>query len=139
MIVLDTNVLSELTRQTPNEAVLAWLDSIPASDAATTAVTASALYYGVARLPAGRRKTALAAAVHAVISDDFAGRVEPFDISAAEAYALVVTDREQLGRPITVADAQIAAICRVHQATLATRNVRDFDDTGIELIDPWRR
>jgi len=138
MIILDTNVLSELARQTPEEAVLTWLDGCPAAEIATTAVTASELLCGVARLPPGRRKSALAAAVRALINDDLAGHVEPFDVAAAEQYAVVVTDRERLGRPISVADAQIAAICRVRQATLATRYTKDFEETGIELVDPWR-
>jgi toxin FitB len=73
-----------------------------------------------------------------MLDEDFRDRVEPFDRYAAAAYALVVADRDRLGRPISVADAQIAAICRARGATLATRNTKDFDDTGIELIDPWR-
>ncbi|MGH3844660.1 MAG: type II toxin-antitoxin system VapC family toxin [Pseudonocardiaceae bacterium] len=125
MIVLDTNVLSELTRQAPDAAVLAWLDSLPTAEVATTAVTA------------GRRNRALAEAVHALINDDFRGRVEPFDTHAAAQYAIVVTVREKLGRPITVADAQIAAICRSRDTVLATRNTRDFEDTDIELVNPW--
>ncbi|MGH3764728.1 MAG: type II toxin-antitoxin system VapC family toxin [Pseudonocardiaceae bacterium] len=137
MIVLDTNVLSELTRQAPDAAVLAWLDSLPTAEVATTAVTAAELLYGVARLPAGRRNRALAEAVHALINDDFRGRVEPFDTHAAAQYAIVVTVREKLGRPITVADAQIAAICRSRDTVLATRNTRDFEDTDIELVNPW--
>lgn len=137
MIVLDTNVLSELTRQAPETTVLAWLDSLPAAEIATTAVTAAELLYGVARLPQGHRKIALSEAVHALIDDDLQGRVESFDAPAADQYALVVTDRERLGRPIDTADAQIAAICRARQATLATRNVTDFADTGVELVDPW--
>lgn len=137
MIVLDTNVLSELTRTKPEAAVLAWQDSLPVAEVATTAITAGELLYGVARLPSGRRKTALAEAVHALINDDFAGRVEPFDALAAQAYALVVTDREKIGRPISVADAQIAAICPARGATLATHNTKEFLDTGIELVDPW--
>ncbi|MGH3500560.1 MAG: type II toxin-antitoxin system VapC family toxin [Nocardioidaceae bacterium] len=138
MIILDTNVVSELTKQVPEAAVLNWLDSLPAEDVATTAITAAEVLYGAARLPAGRRKTALATAVRGLINEDFMGRVEPFDTAAAEAYALLVTGREQLGRPIAAADAQIAAICRAQRAALATRNIRDFQDTGIELINPWR-
>ncbi|MBA2322501.1 MAG: type II toxin-antitoxin system VapC family toxin [Pseudonocardiales bacterium] len=137
MIVLDTNVLSELVRQAPERAVLAWLDSLAATDLATTAVTAADLYYGVARLPSGRRRSALAAAVRALLAEDFAGRVLPFDAEAAEACASVVTDRQRLGRPIATAAAQIAAICRSTDATLATRNIKDFQETGIDLIDPW--
>lgn len=138
MIVLDTNVLSELTRQSPDTNVLSWLDALPPDEVATTAITAAELLQGVTRLSDGRRKTLLTEAVQALINDDFRGRVEPFDTRAAARYAIVVTEREQLGRPINVADAQIAAICHTRQATLATRNTKDFTDTGIELIDPWQ-
>lgn len=138
MIVLDTNVLSELVRTTPDTRVLTWLDALPVAETATTAVTAAELHYGVARLPAGRRRVALHQAVQAMLTDDFEGRVEPFDRHAARAYAHVVADRERIGRPIGMADAQIAAICRARGATLATRNTKDFEDAGIELVDPWR-
>lgn len=139
MIVLDTNVLSELTRQAPDVGVLTWLDSLPVDRVATTAVTAAELLYGVARLPDGRRKKGLTAAAYALINDDFRGRVEPFDAQAAARYAVVVAACERLGRPVSVADAQIAAICHTRHATLATRNTKDFEDTGIELVNPWHR
>ena len=137
MIVLDTNVISELTRQAPAPGVLHWLDSLAVPEIATTAITAAELLYGVARLPGGRRKTELAAAVDGLLNDDFAGRVLPFGESAARRYADIVSGRERLGRPIGVADAQIAAICRSVDAALATRNANDFADTGIDLINPW--
>jgi toxin FitB len=139
VIVLDTNVISELVRAIPDARVLTWLDTLPVAETATTAITAAELDYVVARLPDGRRRVALHEAVRAMLDDDFRGRVEPFDRHAAAAYAHVVGDRERLGRPIGVADAQIAAICRARGATLATRNMKDFQDTGIELIDPWVR
>lgn len=137
MIILDTNVLSEVIRQTPDTDVLAWLDSLPATEVATTAITAAELLYGVTRLPDGHRKTSLTAAVHALVNDEFPGRVEPFDASAAAQYAVVVSEREKLGRPISAADAQIAAICRARRATLATGNIKDFEEAGIELVNPW--
>ncbi|MGP4019741.1 type II toxin-antitoxin system VapC family toxin [Saccharopolyspora sp. 5N708] len=137
MIILDTNVLSEVTRQAPDADVMAWLDSLPAAEVATTAITAAELLYGATRLPDGTRKTSLSAAVHALVNDDFHGRVEPFDAPAADQYAVVVSEREKLGRPISAADAQIAAICRARRATLATRNTKDFEETGIELVNPW--
>ncbi|MHA6802419.1 PIN domain-containing protein [Salinifilum ghardaiensis] len=137
MIVLDTNVLSEVIRPTPDADVLAWLDSLPATEVATTAITAAELLHGASRLPEGQRRSSLTAAVHALINDDFHGRVEPFDASAAAHYAAVVSERCALGRPISAADAQIAAICRARAAVLATRNVKDFEDTGVELVNPW--
>jgi toxin FitB len=138
VIVLDTNVISELTRQAPAPRVISWLDALTASEVATTAITAAELLYGVARMPDGRRKTELTAAVHGLLSDDFQGRVLSFDEPAAQRYADIVTGRERLGRPIGMADAQIAAICRTADATLATRNTDDFQETGIELINPWK-
>jgi len=138
VIILDTNVISEMTRPHPEPAVISWLDSLPAEETAITAITAAELRYGVNRLPDGRRKNELSEAVHAIIATDFRGRVEPFDVLAADHYARVVTARERGGRPISTSDAQIAAICRVLDATLATRNTSDFTDTGVDLIDPWK-
>lgn len=138
MIVVDTNVISELTRQAPAPKVAAWLDSLPVDEVATTAITAAELHYGVERLADGRRKTELSAAVHGLLSDDFQDRILAFDEPAAGRYAEIVSHRERLGRPIGVADAQIAAICRAIGATLATRNTDDFGETGIELINPWK-
>ncbi len=138
MILLDTNVLSEVVRPVPHEGVLAWLDSLDATKTATTATTVAELLYGVARLPEGRRKQRLSEEVRAQIEDDLEGRVEPFDRVAAAHYADIVSQRDRAGRPIRVADAQIAAICRKHAATLATRNVADFEGTGIDLLNPWQ-
>ncbi len=138
MILLDTNVLSELVRRAPDVGVTRWLDSLDAATVATTAITAAELLYGVARLPAGRRKERLSEAIGALIEEDLGGRVEPFDATSATHYAGIVSNRDSRGRPIAVADAQIAAICRKLGATLATRNTSDFKDTGIELLDPWQ-
>jgi len=138
VIVLDTNVISELTRLVPNPGIITWVDSLPAEETAITAITAAELRYEVDRMPDGHRKNELSEAVHAIINTDFRGRVEPFDVLAADQYAAVVTARERADRPISTSDAQIAAICRVLTATLATRNIPDFTDTGVNLIDPWK-
>lgn len=138
MIILDTNVVSELIRASPDPGVRAWVNSIPSTQIATTAITAAELYYGVARLPAGQRRQQLAVAVSALLNDALRGRIAPFDERAARRYAEVITGRERAGRPIEVPDAQIAAICRELGAVLATRNIKDFEETGVELIDPWR-
>jgi predicted nucleic acid-binding protein len=137
VIILDTNVVSELTRLAPDLGVISWLDSLSAEETAITAITAAELLYGVRRLPDGRRKIELSDAVHALIDADFRDRVEPFDVLAADQYADVVTGRARAGRPISTADAQIAAICRVRKATLATRNTADFTGAGVDLTDPW--
>jgi hypothetical protein len=138
VIVLDTNVISELARRMPDPGVLSWLDSLEISDVATTAVTAAELRYGIGRLPDGRRKQELTVVIRGILTEDFHGRVLPFDEHSSVQYADIVTGRERNGRPIGVADAQIAAICRDLGATLATRNTADFEETGVELIDPWK-
>ncbi len=138
MIVLDTNVLSELMRREPDDGVMRWMDSLDAATIATTATTAAELLYGIVRLSAGRRRDLLGEAAHRLIEDDLGGRVEPFDASSAAHYAALVSARERAGRPIGVADGQIAAVCRNLGATLATRNTGDFEGTGIDLIDPWQ-
>ena len=137
MIVLDTSVLSELMRRRPATRVLRWVDEQDANVLAITAVTVAELLYGVARLADGARKAELASAVDALVREDFSGRVLPFDAAAAGHYAALVAGRDRNGRPISVADGQIAAICRCHDARLATRNVRDFAATGVTVLDPW--
>lgn len=137
MIVLDTNVVSELMRAAPDSAVLAWVDAQPAAGLHLTSVTAAELLYGVARLPAGRRRAQLAEQVGALLEEDFVRRVLAFDLVAAGHYADIAARRATGGHPIGAADAQIAAICRSHGAAVATRNVADFDDAGIGIIDPW--
>jgi predicted nucleic acid-binding protein len=137
VILLDTNVISELARKMPDPGVLSWLDSLEVSDVATTAITAAELRYGVARLPGGHRKQELTVVIRGILTEDFYGRVLPFDERASVLYADIVTGRERIGRPIGVADAQIAAICRDLDAALATRNLPAFEETGIELINPW--
>jgi toxin FitB len=137
VIVLDTNVLSELIRPEPDERVTSWVDSLDAGEVATTAITVAELLYGVGRLADGRRKKRLEEAIRGLIEEDLDGRVQAFDAVAAERYATIVGEREKSGRPISMADAQIAAICRTAGATLATRNTRDFEGTGVEVVDPW--
>lgn len=137
MIVLDTNVVSELMRAEPAVAVVAWVDAQPAEELHLTSVTLAELLYGIARLPDGRRKETLAGLLEAMIEEDFEHRVASFDETAAGHYADIVVRRERVGRPISAPDAQIAAICRSHGAVLATRNTDDFNDTGIVIVDPW--
>ena len=137
MIVLDTNVLSELMRKAPEPRVVSWVDRFSASDVLVTAVTAAELMYGVARLPEGRRKRDLRTKVEGLLTEDFENQILPFDAPAATHYAEIVASREHAGRPISMADAQIAAICRNWNAGLATRNVDDFVDTGVDAVNPW--
>ena len=137
MIVLDTNVLSEVLRPRPEPRVVAWLEGLD-GDVAITAVTLAELLAGLRRLPDGRRKAELSAAVTAALEPYRDGRaILPFDEACADAYVQVLLARERIGLPISTADAQIAAICWTRGATCATRNTADFAGTGIELIDPW--
>jgi len=138
MIVLHTNVLSELMRARPDDAVVAWADARAPDQLLTTANTVADILHGIARLPDGRRKSALHEAAIETFADDFAGRILVFDELAAEQYAELVSARERSGQPISMADAQIAAICRCQDAPLlATRNLKDFRGLGINLINPW--
>lgn len=137
MIVLDTNVVSELMRPYANSGVVEWVDRQYAGDLWLTAVTLAELLYGIGRLPDGRRKTDLATRLDAMVEEDLDHRIAAFDSMAASHYADIVVAREKAGRPISTADAQIAAICRSHGAHLATRNVDDFASTGITIANPW--
>jgi toxin FitB len=137
MIIIDTNVASELMRPSPARAVQDWVRSHDARQLCTTAITVAEIGYGIERLPEGRRKEILREAAGEIF-ETFAEQVLPFDRSAAEQYGLVVSQRDRLGLPIDGFDAQIAAICRARGAALATRNLADFDKTGVEVINPWR-
>ncbi len=135
MIVLDTNVISELARPTPSVRVLTWVDS--QDEVAITATTAAELLYGIARLPDGKRKARLSKGIEEMIDGPLRDKVLAFDRAAASHYAEIVAERDQAGHPITVADAQIAAICRSRRAALGTRNVRDFEGIDIVVVNPW--
>jgi predicted nucleic acid-binding protein len=137
VIVLDTNVVSELMRKEPEPRVIEWVDGHPASDVFLTSVTTAELLYGIARLPDGRRKDSLAAKTQELLLDDFAGQVLAFTVDASAHYADIVVTRERRGAPISMADGQIAAICRLYGAVLATRNVKDFVGSGVDVRDPW--
>jgi predicted nucleic acid-binding protein len=137
MIILDTNVLSEQTRLQPDPAVLAWIDSVPSAELVTTAVTAAELLAGAARMPAGRRRREVDEAVRDTLLIDLDQRVLPFTVAAAQHFADIMAGRVAAGRPIGIPDAQIAAICRLHCATLATRNTKDFAGLDLELVNPW--
>ncbi|WP_367026081.1 type II toxin-antitoxin system VapC family toxin [Methylococcus sp. ANG] len=139
MILVDTNVVSELMKAKPDAIVLGWLDGQSRSDLFTSAITQAEIELGIALLPDGKRRAALASAADAMFAEDFAGAVLPFDAGAARHYAMLVAHRTRVGRPITVEDAQIAAIALRHGLTLATRNLRDFQEIAeLALIDPWQ-
>lgn len=137
MIVLDTNVISELMRAEPNNAVLEWLTRQPIAGLFTTTITQAEILYGLALLPEGKRRDGLRDAAYAMFEEDFAGRILPFDTDAALAYSDIAAERRLDGQPISQFDAQIAGITRSRGAGLATRNVRDFVNCDIMIVDPW--
>lgn len=139
MILLDTNVLSELMRPAPAPAVETWVSAQPAASIFISAITEAELRYGLALLPDGQRRRRLLVQAQAMLAEDFAGRILPFDSAAAEAYAPIAAARRLAGRPVSQADAQIAAIAASRGAALATRNVTDFTDCGITILDPWTK
>ena len=137
MIILDTNVISELFRREPSAAVERQLGRFASSEWFTTSVTEAEIRLGLSILPEGKKKHALEARVSEILREVFAGRILPFDSAAAQVYAEIAAGRRAGGRPISLADAQIASIARVYGASLVTRNVRDFDGCGLKVIDPW--
>ena len=139
MVVLDTNVVSELMQSTPSSKVLAWLDDRPTRELFMTAVTEAEIRTGIAFLPEGARRRGLAEAAERAFGGLFAGRVLPFDSAAARVYAEIAAARRAAGRPLSQTDGQIAAIARSRGMMVATRNVRDFAETGTELVDPWSK
>ncbi|MDP3704773.1 MAG: type II toxin-antitoxin system VapC family toxin [Legionellaceae bacterium] len=134
MIILDTNVISELMKAAPDEQVVAWLDQQEAMTLFTTSITVAEIIYGIDALPAGKRRDYLEEAFNQVLSAAFKHRVLTFDEAAAHAWK----SRKTSGNPLSVLDGQIAAITRTHQMRLATRNTRDFLGCELELINPFR-
>jgi predicted nucleic acid-binding protein len=137
MIILDTNVVSELMRPQPSAPVLTWVGNQPVRELCTTSISEAEVFYGIRLLPRGKRREALLSGAEGVFSEDLGGRVLGFDRDAARAFSEIVVHRRSLGRPINFADAQIASIARVSGATLATRDTDDFEDCGIEVVNPW--
>lgn len=137
MIVLDTNVLSELVKPAPAPQVVRWADDQDSTDLWITSITTAELRAGVAVLPRGRRKDTIARQIEHLINDVFGGYVLPFDAASSIHYGDIVAAGRRRGRPMSALDAQIAAICRQHDASLATRNVADFTIAKLAVIDPW--
>ncbi|MYA70885.1 type II toxin-antitoxin system VapC family toxin [Candidatus Poribacteria bacterium] len=137
MIVLDTNVVSELMRDRPQQAVRAWFRAQSASSLFVTTVTEAEILTGIALLPDRRRRRSLSEAAARVFAVLLAGRILVFDSDASNIYAEIFAQRHATGRPISQADCQIAAIARSREAAIATRNITDFEEVGVELIDPW--
>lgn len=138
MIVLDTNVLSEALKPSPSDVVLRWLAAQEPAAVFTTAITQAELLYGVEVLPAGKRRSRLYAAVESLFAEEFRGRILPFDYDSARLFPKIVASRDAIGRPISQFDAVIASVCRSRNASIATRNVADFDHCGLSIINPWQ-
>ena len=137
MIILDTSIVSELMRPNPSSNVVAWVAGQAAQNLYLSTVTEAELLYGVEIVPAGRRRDRLLIEVEGMLQEDFEGRILPFDSAAAQAYAVIAATRRAAGRPINHADCQIAAIALSREASVATRDVDDFEGAGIEVINPW--
>jgi len=138
VIVLDTNVVSELIRATPSPAVLAWARAQDAAAIFTTAVCEAELLFGVAAMEEGRRRTMLTRAIEAILGTILGGRVLPFDRAAARIYGVLAAESRRAGRSVGIADLQIAAVARARRASaIATRNTQHFADCGLPIINPW--
>lgn len=137
MIVLDTNVLSELMQANPEPRVVQWLDAQPPESVWTTAITVFEVRYGLAILPEGRRRRILQAAFETALAQDLGDRVLDFDLQCAGTASEVAAELREAGHPVDIRDVMIAGIARAYRATLATRNTRHFSHTGVSLADPW--
>jgi toxin FitB len=140
MIILDTNVISELMLAAPSPSVLHWFSHHRGSaELFTTTVTMAEIFYGVELLPKGKRRDKLRVEAEAVFTTDLAGHILSFDEQAARSFAEIAASRRAQGRPISELDAQIAAIARIRGSALATRNTTDFEGCGVRLINPWQK
>ncbi len=137
MIVLDTNVVSEMMRASPAPAVVSWLNDQDTSALFLTTITIGEISYGLQVLPQGRRRLLLEQGFERVVEEAFTGRILDFDEKAARRYGDVMARRRKIGRPLSILDGQIAAIARANNCAVATRNGRDFVECGLEVIDPF--
>ena len=135
--LVDTTMVSELIRKSPEPAVAGWAAAHDLEELFFSAVCEAELRYGASILAAGRRRESLVADIERFLSDSFVDRILPFDSAAARAYAEIAARRRSAGRPTQSASCQIAAIARSRGMTVATRNVRDFGNMGIDVVDPW--
>ncbi|MDS4042691.1 MAG: type II toxin-antitoxin system VapC family toxin [Candidatus Competibacter sp.] len=138
MIILDTNVISEMMKTTPSGTVLDWLNAQDAASLYVTTITLAEIGYGLRLLPDGQRRRLLAERFDRFIARAFDQRILSFDEAAARTYGDIMGHRKELGRPISVTDGQITAIAKSNGFGIATRNIKDFDDSQIALIDPFR-
>lgn len=140
MILLDTDVVSAVMKPSSPAEVVAWLDGQPTDTLYLSSVTIAEVRFGLEVLPGGKRRRGLEDRFERFVADGFAYRVLPFDEKAARRYGELRARRRRLGRPMSVLDGQIAAIARAHRLAVATGNVRDFEECGLEIVNPfdWR-
>lgn len=137
MIVLDTNIVSELMRKAPNPKVIDWIRCHEISDLAITVIALAEISRGIARLPKGKRREQLVEKFQDFIKYGFGRRILPFDEASARIYGALCFQREKMGRGVDPIDVIIMSIVKMHGAVLATRNVKDFEGWGIEIVNPW--
>ena len=137
MIVLDTNVISELMRRSPDPTVVRWLDGQPTESIWTTSITLFEVRWGLDLIAPGRRRRELEVAFEQLIADDLQGRVQLFDAPAANAAGSIAAKSQRSGHGIEVRDLQIAGIVAARRARLATSNLRHFEGVGIDMVNPW--
>ena len=137
MIILDTNVVSEMMRDAPAQSVVAWLNDQDASLLFLTAVTVGEIRYGLRALPQGKRRRSLEEGFERILAEAFPGRILAFDEAAAHRYGEIMGRRKEIGRPLAILDGQIASIAWSKGCSVATRNVEDFVECGVEVINPF--
>lgn len=137
MFVLDTNVVSEFIKPRPDPGVMSWLVSAPRQTLLLPSVVVAELYFGVERLPEGKKRDALMAFADTFVAAGGPEGVLPFTETEARAYARIGAEMQRAGRRMATADAQIAATAFVRDLPIVTRNVRDFDQCGVTIINPW--
>src|SRR5689334_17188488 len=138
MLVLDTNILSAIMSLRPSPEVAAWIAGQPEDALFTTTICQAEILAGLAIMPEGRRRLAPETAARAIFTDDFDGRVLPFDTAAAAAYANIFAGRRSAGRPTAPLDLMIAAVASANGASVVTRDIRGFEGCGVPLVDPWQ-
>lgn len=137
MIILDTNILSELMKSTPEPNVESWLEQQLVTQLFITTISIAEISYGIGILPKGKRRDALEKGFQHAINQAFKHRMLSFDEASASAYGVLMSKRKKMGKPLGILDGQIAAIALAHSAILATRDIRDFTDCNLELINPF--
>jgi predicted nucleic acid-binding protein len=137
MLIIDTNVISEMMKSSPSPQVVSWFSSQKTEDLFITTITIAEISYGIQSLPNGHKRDVLHETFKNVIEETFKYRILSFDTVAAHAYRKIAANRKKIGKPLSVLDGQIAAIARAFKASIVSRNVRDFVECGLTLINPF--